>query len=363
MKTLADWLFIYCWRLCAPAVFLLSCLAMAQSDADSDPLFASDDLLNARIIAPLTSIMFERDEVNDVPGTFQYLDTAGQSIDLDIGLRTRGNFRRQRETCAFAPLRLNFKTSQAHETLFVHQDKLKLVTHCQDSNQYQGNLLREYLAYRVFNNLTDASFRVRLLRITYVDTDSKVRETVKYGFLIEQKDRLARRIGARAAQSLTMTVSKLQPAYTNLTSLFHYFLGDTDFSQVAAETDDYCCHNHALFSSEDGSYFSIPYDFDMSGFVDAAYSDPSSQFDLRNPKSRWYRGWCTNNGQIPASVKVFDEKREEIFALINNFELLSRYQRKSLTYFVDRYYAYVETTKKIEKNLVKDCKESDEHRL
>ncbi len=363
MKTLAEWLSIYCWILCAPVVFLLSCLAVAQSDADSDPLFASDDLLNVKIIAPLTSIMFERDDVNYVPGTFQYLDTAGQSIDLDIGLRTRGNFRRQKENCEFAPLRINFKKSQVRETLFSHQDKLKLVTHCQDARAYKGNLLREYLAYRVFNNLTDASFRVRLLRITYVDTDSKVRETVNYGFLIEHKDPLAQRIHATPVELKSVFVPDLQPAYTNLTSLFHYFLGDTDFSQIAADPDDYCCHNHALFSSEDGSYFSIPYDFDMSGFVDAAYSDPREQFDLRNPKPRWYRGWCTNNGQIPASVNVFDEKREEIYALINNLELLSRYQRSSLTRFVDTYYASVETTKKIERNLVKDCKKSDERRL
>jgi len=337
--------------------------ATAQSDDDISPLFAGDDLLNVKIIAPMASIMFERDDVNDVPGTFQYLATDGRSVEFDIGLRLRGNFRRQKKNCEFAPLRINFKKSQVRETLFAHQDKLKLVTHCQDARAYQGNLLREYLAYRVFNNLTDASFRVRLLRITYVDTDSKVRETVKYGFLIEQKDRLAQRIHATPVELKRVFVPDLQPAYTNLTSLFHYFLGDTDFSQIAADPDDYCCHNHVLFSSEDGSYFSIPYDFDMSGFVDAAHADPREQFDLRNPKPRWYRGWCTNNGQIPASVIVFDEKREEIYALINNLELLSRYQRSSLTRFVDTYYASVETTKKIEKNLVKDCKESDERRL
>ena len=363
IKTLAARLPKSIWLLCAPIIFLLTWTATAQSDDDISPLFAGDDLLNVRIIAPLTSIMFERDDVNYVPATFQYLDTAGQSIDLDIGLRTRGNFRRQKENCEFAPLRINFKESQVRETLFAHQDKLKLVTHCQDARAYQGNLLREYLAYRVFNNLTDASFRVRLLRITYVDTDSKVRETVKYGFLIEHKDRLAQRIHETLVELERVFVPDLQPAYTNLTSLFHYFLGDTDFSQIAADPDDYCCHNHVLFSSEDGSYFSIPYDFDMSGFVDATYSDPREQFDLRNPKPRWYRGWCTNNGQIPASVNVFDENREEIYALINDLELLSKYQRSSLTRFVDTYYASVETTKKIERNLVKDCKESDERRL
>ena len=355
IKTLAARLPKSIWLLCAPIIFLLTWTATAQSDDDISPLFASDDLLNVKIIAPMASIMFERDDVNYVPGTFQYLATDGRSVEFDIGLRLRGNLRRQRKICEFAPLRINFKKSQTHETLFDQQDKLKLVTHCQDAIEYQNNVVREYLAYRVFNILTDESFRVRVLRITYVDTDKKNRETVSYGFLIEPKDQLAQRIGVFPVELERVVVRDLQPAFTNLTSLFHYFLGNTDFSQIYPETGDTCCHNQVLFSKVDGLYFSIPYDFDMSDFVGAEHSSPSTQFGASKPRRSSYRGWCANNAQLPTSVKIFNEKRGEIDELINTTELLSNYKRKSLLRFIDKFYKSVESTKKIEKNIVKNC--------
>lgn len=347
---------------CAPVLFLLACSAMAQSVADTDPLFASHDILNVKIFGPLTSIMRERDDENDVPGMFQYLDAAGQPVELDIGLRARGNFRRDREICDFVPLRLNFKTSKVDQTLFEHQDKLKLVTHCQDGSNYQNSLLREYLAYRVFNIVTSLSFRVRLLHITYVDTDHKNHETVRYGFLIEHKDRFAQRNSGHTVEVQTMTVKQLQPAYTNLTSLFHYFLGNVDFSHVSPEIDDGCCHNQEVFLDNDGLYVSIPYDFDMSRFVDAEYLEKSTVFDVLKRRQRSYRGWCVNNAQLPTSVNIFNDKRVEISELVNDFEPLSKFRRNSLMRFVNKSFADVSTTAKTEKYLVKQCMELGERR-
>ena len=114
IKTLAARLPKRIWLLFALVVLLPNWSATAQSDEDIAPLFAGDDLLNVKIIAPLTSIMFDRQDDEDVPGTFQYVDTDGRSVDFDIGLRTRGNFRRRRNVCKFAPLRINFKKSQTH---------------------------------------------------------------------------------------------------------------------------------------------------------------------------------------------------------------------------------------------------------
>jgi hypothetical protein len=356
-KTLAGRLPKSIWLHCALVGLLFTWSATSQSEEDIAPLFAGDDLLNVKIIAPLTSIMFDRQDDKDVPGTFQYLATDGQSVELDIGLRTRGNFRRRRNVCEFAPLRIDFKASQTHETLFRQQNKVKLVTHCQDAIEYQNNVAREYLAYRVLNILTDESFRVRVLRITYVDTDKKNRETVSYGFLIEPKDQLVQRIRATPVELETVSVPDLQPVSTNRTSLFHYFLGNIDYSQIYSETGDTCCHNQALFSDVDGFYFSIPYDFDMSDFVGAEHSSPSSRFAASKPRRRLYRGWCANNAQLPASLKIFDEKRGEINELIITTDLLSNAKRKSLLRFIDKFYKSVESPKDIKKNIVKNCRD------
>ena len=134
--------------------------------------------------------------------------------------------------------------------------------------------------------LTDVSFRVRLLRVTYVDTDRNDRERVSLAFLIEHRDRLAKRIGASAIETNMVTYPDLNASYTNLASVFHYFIGNTDYSPVTTVPSENCCHNHALFANEDGTIYSVPYDFDMSGFVNAPYAAPNPRFRLRNVLER-----------------------------------------------------------------------------
>mgnify|MGYP000662252091 CR=1 FL=1 len=56
-------------------------------------------------------------------------------------------------------------------------------------------MLREYLAYRLLNAMTDLSFRVRLLEVTWVDSDERRGRMVRSAFLIEHRNRLAARIG------------------------------------------------------------------------------------------------------------------------------------------------------------------------
>ena len=103
-----------------------------------------------------------------------YEDEESGAVVLDVGIRARGRFRRNRDVCSFTPLRLNFKKETTRKTLFTRTDKIKLVTHCRDkSERYSQGVLREYLAYRILNTMTDKSFRVRLLQVRYVDSESK----------------------------------------------------------------------------------------------------------------------------------------------------------------------------------------------
>ena len=50
-------------------------------------------------------------------------------------------------------------------------NKVKLVTHCRGANKYDAYVLKEYLAYKIYNELTDYSLRVRLLEIEYVEEE------------------------------------------------------------------------------------------------------------------------------------------------------------------------------------------------
>ena len=130
-------------------------VAMALEPGEPDPLFQGDSVIEIRITAPMKSLLRERSDEDYLPGTLTYTEADGSVVELDIGIRTRGNFRRQPRVCPFPPLRVNFKKSQVENTLFHDQDKLKLVAHCRDrSDRYQQHVFKEYLAYRILNTLT-----------------------------------------------------------------------------------------------------------------------------------------------------------------------------------------------------------------
>jgi hypothetical protein len=147
-------------------LLLLMIPSAAFADGKDDapagvPLFEGDEILTVTITAPFEEIIDTRSLEEELPGTFVYRDSAsGEDVSLDIKIRARGKFRRQKENCAFPPLRLNFRKSNT--TLFANSDKLKLVTHCRSrSNSYEQTVYKEYLAYRILNVLTDWSFRAR----------------------------------------------------------------------------------------------------------------------------------------------------------------------------------------------------------
>jgi hypothetical protein len=101
--------------------------------------------------------------------------------------------------------------------------------------------------------------------------------------------------------------------------------------------------------------YSVPYDFDMTGFVNAPHARPNPRFKLRNVRDRRYRGRCFNNSRIPLSVERFFDRREEIYSLINRQNLMTDATRKSMLRFVDDFYKSLNSLKKITKELNKDC--------
>ena len=63
----------------------------------------------------------------------------------------------------FPPIELNIKKANFGYSDLNKISKLKLVPQCSSGKEKEDYVLREYLAYKLFNVLTDTSFRVRLL--------------------------------------------------------------------------------------------------------------------------------------------------------------------------------------------------------
>ena len=320
------------------------------------PLFTSNEILDVTIRAPFTTIMRERSEDEDRFATLTYNDAVEGSVTVELGVQARGRYRRQARVCKWAPLRLNLRKSSLENTVFAGSDKMKLVTHCRNnSDRYTQALLAEHLAYRILNLVTEASFRVRLLRITYVDTDKDDRERIELGFVIEHKDQVARRIGLAANDAQQTTIEVLDARHTNLSSIYQFLIGNTDFSPIRAAPGEACCHNYVLFGAEEGQMLAIPYDFDMSGIVDAPHASPNPRFGLRNVQERLYRGRCVNNEHVDASVQAFLDQKQAIYDLINANELFQPRTRKDTLRFLDAFFAIIESPERVRRQLIDKC--------
>lgn len=331
----------------------LTLSAAAEMKQAPDPLFQAGEALHMTITAPLATLVRERPKDDYLPGVIQYTEADGTVVELDLEIRTRGHFRHK--TCDYPPLLLNLRKKQTDGTLFDHQNKLKLVIHCDDSKRYEQVVLREYLAYRILNAVTDMSFRVRLLRVKYFNTEGSGGGEERYAFLIEHKNRLGARYGLEDLRIDRTTVASIQPDRLNLTSVFAFLIGNTDFSPVAGAPDDECCHNYVLFGSSNDPIIAIPYDFDQSGFVDAPYAVANEQFRIRSVRQRVYRGRCVNNEYVGASLQRFRDRRDAIYALVLEQEGLEPRVRKRMIRYIDDFYELIDDPRAVERKIIRDC--------
>lgn len=350
----------YCLTLATVSMFLFCPQPATAQDSAGDnednPLFGSHDLLTVRIEAPLRTLTRKRPDEEYLDGKFSYALADGTEQSLDLKIRTRGKYRRQKKTCSLPPIRLNFRKGQVAGTEFAGQDKLKLVTHCKSgSSSYEQMVLKEYLAYRILQELTDKSFGARLMQITYVDTEGKEKTDTRYGFVIEDDDDIAARLGMELLEIPKTSYSAFEPRHTNLLNLFAYLIGNTDFSMIRGPANDDCCHNNVLYRDTAGMIWPIPYDFDFSGLVNAPYAEPNPQFDIRSVRTRVYRGRCDNNDYVYENVPIIAEKESAIRSLVDSIPGLEPRYQKDAGNYLEQFFEIIKDSQRVEKTIINRC--------
>ena len=333
-------------------------LASGVDASERDPLFQDHTVLKAVLTAPIAQTYAQRN--SDVrlyhPGQWTYIDGSGESKRLDVSIRIRGNFRR--EYCELPPLRLNFKKSQVKGTLFKGQDKLKLVAPCQHGLESQQKLLLEYLAYRTFEILTDHSFGTRLIRLSYVDSDDAMRSWTDLAFVIEDEADLAQRLQLDNARVSENRFEELDWRTTALVELFQLLISNHDYSVLQGADGEYCCHNSVMFTREETAdkRIPIPFDFDMSGLVNASYAAPPEHLPIRLVRTRYYRGLCQPPGVLDDAIARVLSKKAEILALYEDMPELSRLSRNRTLGYVKSYFAILEDEAKLQKQVLDRCR-------
>ena len=340
------------WRLSCFSFLLFFILLITVRSAAASSLFDDDSILDIELKGPLSSLYKNK---NDEVREQRPFTLVAEGVEHDIKVRVRGKSRI--EVCFFPPLRLNFKKGSVAGTVFAGQDKLKLVVHCSLSRYAEPDVLEEYAAYKIFNELTDISYRVRLLRIRYTDTEGQVKglENTHYGFIIEPTEQMAERNGGMVVEKPGVALKWLDPEYSALVYLYQYLIGNTDWSLAPARGEELCCHNVSLIEIE-SRLNPVPYDFDMSGLVNAHYAAPHPNLPrIDRVTQRLYRGYCTDPAILRETIHLIQDNRENIVNIINSLPLLKSSKKEQKIDFLEKAFEATEKEDKLIRMLENDC--------
>jgi hypothetical protein len=256
-----------------------------------------------------------------------------KNINDSVLLEIRGNFRR--DNCYMPPLKLNFKYDSS--AVLYSLKSVKLVSECRVNPDNEQLLLKEYLIYRIYNLLTEKSFKARLLKLNFKNAKTEGKEIAEYAFILEDVKDLAKRNHCVEWKKPRLRQESTDREQMTMLAIFEYMIGNTDWSVTGG-------HNTFQIGLKEDTLalpFAVPYDFDFSGLVSAPYAIPAEELNIRNVQQRIYRGFPRTIEEINKVLDVFKQQKENIYSLINKFDLLNKTSKKEMIFYLDEFYATI----------------------
>ena len=310
---------------------------LAQSPTIFDELYKGEGPIRITITTDLETLINERRGEDAQPAMLSFSTPDKREHQLEMEVSSRGKFRRRR--CDFPPLRLAFSRKHLEEQGFDRSfRKLKLVTHClEDRRISQDNIVKEHLIYEMYRELTGYSFRARLARIDYRDTEKKLSRIRRYGIFLEEIEELGQRFGLEECNNCYgVDPDQLDAATENLMCVFQYMIGNTDW-------DINMVRNIKLLMPADSSRFiPVPYDFDFAGFVSPPYAVPNADYGLTSLKQRVFLGRQLAWQDLAHTLEQFVAKKPQIMSMVRHAKLLSSPARQECLAYLHSFYDEIE---------------------
>lgn len=279
---------------------------------------------------------------------YQFDDST--SLIHPVKLKTRGEYRKK--FCTLPPFWLNIKRAGIPSNELDGIKKVKIVTHCKNTDKFEDYLLKEYLVYKMYNLITPYSFRVRLIRIIYIDTGRENRITENWAFAIEPEKLLAKRLDARIIENDKLAMATVNSDVMNGLAMFQYMIGNADYSITGR-------HNIKIIRLQGKGpvgNIPIPYDFDYTGFVNTSYAIPGENLGLKNVRERYFLGPCRDVSVYLEVIEELKAHEKELINLLEQCEYISSRQKIYAVKYIDSYYSEAESSKFIEWNILGTCR-------
>jgi len=318
-------------------------------------VFATEGTLPLTLTAPWRDFMRNKTAKKPYPGTLEYVDEAGAKHSVPVTFEARGINRLK--VCNLPPIKLTFEKDAVQGTPFRGTKSLKLVTHCGSGERWEQYVIKEMLAYRIYNLVTERSFKVHALSVSYVDSAERSTDGPHFGFLVEDDSALAKRNEVKKLDVPSVKLEQLEPLEYSRFALFEYLIGNTDFAVLNGPTTDRCCHNAELIAADPQSkVFPVPYDFDSSGLVDTHYSVPNPVLKIHSNRERVYRGFCISNAPLETARREFLHLEPQILEVARAESRLDANNRKAVSDYLSKGFEVLRNDEKFAEEVTAKCR-------
>ena len=317
-------------------ILLIGCSGSKEEPIDTRPSFFSQladiDNLTLTIKTDYEQLLTNKQKEENIYQSATI--TAGtdnqNQIDVTVQIRPRGVTRKS--LCDFPPVMIKIQKEE-RETLGVKKtDNIKLVTFCKDDVGFGDLVTKEYLIYKLYNTLTDTSYRVKLATLQVQDTLGNIQVDDKLAFLIEPTDDMASRLGCTYDEADISPVKRIHKEQYKNFVVFQYMVGNTDWNLSGR-------HNIRMLdcNSEFGPK-PVPYDFDYSGLVNASYAKPHPMLPIKKVTERLFQFRGSVEEDFSPTYALFNQKKDQFYSIVQSFPHLDNDTKETMVGYLDAFY-------------------------
>ena len=328
-------------------ILLISFAGFSQKAMKSDALFSDQTPLEIKLGYSNKDMNRKTNDSTFIDTTLEFLQNEKWS-SLQVNLRARGNFRRNE--CYFPPIKMKIKKDQYQGTIFDGNKTMKLVLPCKLESENNDNILQEYIAYKIYERISPFHFKTRRVNIDFSEPKGKkIKKFTLKGFLIEDDKRVAKRHEGKVFERYVHPMA-MQHLTSVQNAFFQFLLGNTDFS-VAYQ------HNGKLLYVNK-EIIPLPYDFDMTGWVNPSYATVNTTLGINSVQDRKYRGFKREQQYFDEVRQQFLDQKADLMKMISSFEgeFSNQSEYENMFEFLKSFYDVLEDDSKFQKSIVEDSR-------
>lgn len=319
-------------RSCMVLFMLLIAQAHIKAQTPKTSIFQSltaDELPKITLEMDFTTVKANKKTNTYFPASL----TTGNGKKWELEVKSRGKYRRK--TCEFPPLKLKFKKKMLKSEGLDTLNEVKLILPCFDSDMGSDLVVKEYLIYKMFESLTQACVKVKLIKLTLMDTHTG-KKYEAMAMLAEDEEETNARLKGQIVEQYGLPLDSLQMNQLALVVMFEYMIGNTDWDISMIR------NVRTIRATESGKIVIIPYDFDFSGFVSAPYASPSSDTGLKSVRDRFMYANGVDQENLRKATKRLLAARKDFIAICRS-KHLTRNDQDTLINYIESFFVKAES--------------------